>query len=63
MSDNKLPAKQVHGPTHRFVFERSGPEDPQSIGLIRSTYARDGTGVGPTAHRCSGSPQRTVRAQ
>jgi hypothetical protein len=42
MSDNKLSAKQAHGPTHRFVFERSSFEDPRSIGLIRSSYARDG---------------------
>jgi hypothetical protein len=38
MPDNKLSAKQAHGPTHRFVFEPRGRTDPRSIGLIRGTY-------------------------
>jgi hypothetical protein len=38
MPDNKLPAKQAHGPTHRFVFDPRGRTDPRSIGLIRGTY-------------------------
>jgi hypothetical protein len=38
MPDDKLPAKQAHGPTHRFVFDPRGRTDPRSIGLIRSRY-------------------------
>jgi hypothetical protein len=47
MPDDKLPAKQAHGPTHRFVFDPRGRTDPRSIGLIPGTYDLHGMVLAP----------------